>query len=193
VSPRCSAVAEFFDLGAVEGRSQHEGGVQKMSRNQVAPGRDLYAAAGFWRRESPPRRYSARAHGIGCIRASIRGTKMEIPAYSGCSRPGMRCPRTRRCGLGSRVTSGCPPRRPTALSRWRETRTSRSWRPSHLVRSVSSNWNAKVANTAGVYITDRKSCRRPSIQSWDTTRSITKSPAGIGCCRSCEPKLEMSV
>ena len=50
-----------------------------MSRNQVAPGRDLYAAAGFWRRESPPRRYSARAHGIGCIRASIRGDQNGNP------------------------------------------------------------------------------------------------------------------
>ena len=37
------------------------------------------------------------------------------------------------------------------------------------VRTVSSNWNAGMSTTAGVYITGRKSCRRPSIQSWDST------------------------
>ena len=31
-------------------------------------------------------------HGVGCIRASIRGDQTEIPAYSGCSQPGMWLP-----------------------------------------------------------------------------------------------------
>jgi hypothetical protein len=32
---------------------------------------------------------------------------------------------------------------------------------------VSSNWKAEASITAGVYITGRKSCCRPSIQLWD--------------------------
>jgi hypothetical protein len=38
-----------------------------------------------------------------------------------------------------------------------EAPSGRSWRSSHPVRSVSSNWNAEVSITAGVYITGRKS------------------------------------
>ena len=143
---------------------------------RIAPGRILFRHP---HRQAPNlRQHSTTAWATSCVRP-LPGDELTMPAKQRVRRDDGRDLRNRprpsrdaRTASRRRSASVSCRRRPrswrrsTRFSSSRYRRTSRSSRSSHPVRSVSSNWNAEMSITAGVYITGAPNRgRRTSIQS----------------------------